>query len=101
MIELKLKRGHATRTKHCEKQIDRDSMFEDIVGSSEVLRKVLRQVTKVALSDSTVLILGETGTGKELIARAIHKRSKRASRAFIGSTVLPSAITCSFRAFWL
>src|SRR5712671_1256804 len=65
-------------------QIDRDSMFEDIVGSSEVLRKVLRQVTKVALSDSTVLILGETGTGKELIARAIHKQSKRASRAFIG-----------------
>jgi formate hydrogenlyase transcriptional activator len=65
-------------------QVDRDSMFEDIVGSSEVLRKVLRQVTKVALSDSTVLILGETGTGKELIARAIHKRSKRASRAFVG-----------------
>ena len=65
-------------------QIDRDSMFEDIVGSSEALRKVLRQVAKVAPSDSTVLILGETGTGKELIARAIHKRSKRADRAFIG-----------------
>ncbi len=64
-------------------QIDRDSMFEDIVGSSESLRKVLRQVTKVAPSDSTVLILGETGTGKELIARAIHKRSARAERAFI------------------
>jgi PAS domain S-box-containing protein len=76
-------------------QIDRDSMFEDIVGSSEVLRKVLRQVTKVALSDSTVLILGETGTGKELIARAIHKRSKRASRAFIGvncAAIPPSLI---------
>ena len=56
-------------------QIDRDSMFEDIVGSSEALRKVLRQVSKVASSDSTVLILGETGTGKELIARAIHRRS--------------------------
>ena len=65
-------------------QIDRDSMFEDIVGSSESLRKVLRQVAKVAPSDSTVLILGETGTGKELIARAIHKRSRRAERAFIG-----------------
>ena len=65
-------------------QIDRDSMFEDIVGSSEPLRKVLTQVSKVAPSDSTVLILGETGTGKELIARAIHKRSKRAGRAFIG-----------------
>ena len=76
-------------------QIDRDSMFEDIVGSSEVLRKVLRQVTKVALADSTVLILGETGTGKELIARAIHKRSKRASRAFIGvncAAIPPSLI---------
>ncbi len=65
-------------------QIDRDSMFEDIVGSSDALRKVLRQVSKVAPSDSTVLILGETGTGKELVARAIHKRSSRSERAFIG-----------------
>jgi formate hydrogenlyase transcriptional activator len=76
-------------------QIDRDSMFEDIVGSSEALRKVLRQVAKVAASDSTVLILGETGTGKELIARAIHKRSKRADRAFIGvncAAIPPSLI---------
>src|SRR4029077_10264781 len=59
-------------------QIDRYSMFEAIVASSEALRKVLRQVDKVAASDSTVLLLGETGTGKELIARAIHKRSRRA-----------------------
>jgi formate hydrogenlyase transcriptional activator len=76
-------------------QIDRDSMFEDIVGSSEALRKVLSQVGKVAPSDSTVLILGETGTGKELIARAIHKRSKRAERAFIGvncAAIPPSLI---------
>src|SRR5258707_414099 len=76
-------------------QIDRDSMFEDIVGSSEALRKVLRQVAKVAASDSTVLILGETGTGKELIARAIHKRSKRTERAFIGvncAAIPPSLI---------
>jgi formate hydrogenlyase transcriptional activator len=65
-------------------QIDRDSMFENIVGSSEPLRKVVTQISKVAPSDSTVLILGETGSGKELIARAIHKRSKRAERAFIG-----------------
>jgi PAS domain S-box-containing protein len=65
-------------------QIDRDSMFEDIVGSSDALHEVLRQVRKVAPSDSTILILGETGTGKELIARAIHKRSNRADRAFIG-----------------
>jgi formate hydrogenlyase transcriptional activator len=76
-------------------QIDRESMFEDIVGSSEALRKVLRQVDKVASSDSTVLILGETGTGKELIARAIHKRSRRVARAFIGvncAAIPPSLI---------
>src|SRR5207253_1267752 len=59
------------------------SMFEEIVGSSGALRKVLEQVSKVAPTDSTVLIQGETGTGKELIARAIHNRSKRANRAFI------------------
>jgi formate hydrogenlyase transcriptional activator len=78
-------------------QIDRDSMFEDIVGSSEALRKVLRQVSKVASSDSTVLILGETGTGKELIARAIHRRSKRAERAFIGvnCAAIPASLIAS------
>src|SRR6266436_1500945 len=59
------------------------SMFEEIVGSSEALRQVIAQVSKVAPTDSTVLILGETGTGKELIARAIHNRSKRSARAFI------------------
>src|SRR3989441_905934 len=64
-------------------EIDRSSMFEEIVGSSEALRRVLAQVAKVAPTDSTVLILGETGTGKELIARAIHKRSTRSTRAFI------------------
>jgi formate hydrogenlyase transcriptional activator len=78
-------------------QIDRDSMFEDIVGSSETLRKVLRQVTKLASSDSTVLILGETGTGKELIARGIHKRSKRSDRAFIAvnCAAIPSSLIAS------
>jgi PAS domain S-box-containing protein len=78
-------------------QIDRDSMFEDIVGSSEPLRKVLTQVSKVAPSDSTVLILGETGTGKELIARAIHKRSNRAARAFIGVNcgAIPASLIAS------
>jgi formate hydrogenlyase transcriptional activator len=64
-------------------EIVRSSMFEEIVGSSEALRKVLDQVSRVAPTDSTVLIQGETGTGKELIARAIHNRSKRANRAFI------------------
>ena len=63
--------------------IVRSSMFEEIVGSSEALRQILAQVSKVAPTDSTVLILGETGTGKELIARAIHNRSKRSARAFI------------------
>ena len=63
--------------------IVRSSMFEEIVGSSEPLRRVLAQVEKVAPTVSTVLILGETGTGKELIARAIHNRSKRSGRAFI------------------
>ena len=78
-------------------QIDRDLMFEDIVGSSEALRKTLSQISKVARSDSTVLILGETGTGKELIARAIHKRSNRAERAFIGvnCAAIPSSLVAS------
>jgi len=64
-------------------EIDHASMFEEIVGSSNAIRQVLQQVAKVAPTDSTVLISGETGTGKELLARAIHKRSKRESRAFI------------------
>ena len=64
-------------------EIDKSSMFEEIVGSSAALRAVLSRVAKVAPSDSTVLITGETGTGKELIARAIHKRSRRSPRAFV------------------
>ncbi len=78
-------------------QIERTSMFEDIVGSSPALRKVLSQVSKVAPSDSTVLILGETGTGKELIARAIHKRSMRAKRAFIAvnCAAIPQSLIAS------
>jgi formate hydrogenlyase transcriptional activator len=64
-------------------EIDKASMFEEIVGASPALQAVLARVSKVAKSDTTVLITGETGTGKELIARAIHKRSPRASRAFV------------------
>jgi PAS domain S-box-containing protein len=64
-------------------EIDKASMFEEIVGSSPALTTVLSRVSKVAASDSTVLIAGETGTGKELIARAIHRRSGRSSRAFV------------------
>src|SRR6266478_2856290 len=76
-------------------EIDRTSMSEEIVGSSRPLRRVLAQVDKVAPTDSTVLIFGETGTGKELIARSIHKRSKRSQRAFIAvncAAIPPSLI---------
>jgi formate hydrogenlyase transcriptional activator len=65
-------------------EIDSTSMFEEIVGSSPALHSLLSQVAKVAPTETTVLITGETGTGKELIARAIHKRSERSSRAFVG-----------------
>src|SRR5712672_2202860 len=96
-IDDRVKAEERTRNENLalREQIDRDSMFEDIVGSSEALGKVLSQVAKVAPSDSTVLILGETGTGKELIARAIHKRSNRGQRAFIGvncAAIPPSLI---------
>jgi transcriptional regulator with PAS, ATPase and Fis domain len=64
-------------------EIDITRMFEEIVGSSPALQAVLSRVAKVAPTDSTVLITGETGTGKELIARAIHKRSQRSSHAFV------------------
>ncbi len=76
-------------------QIDQALMFEEIVGVSPALRAVLSRVSKVAPTDSTVLLTGETGTGKELIARAIHKRSRRSSRAFISvncAAIPPSLI---------
>ena len=78
-------------------EFDQSLMFEEIVGSSQSLRKVLKAVDKVATTDSTVLILGETGTGKELIARAIHKRSPRSSRAFIrvNCAAMPSELIAS------
>jgi PAS domain S-box-containing protein len=64
-------------------EIDKASMFEEIVGTSPLLRTVLSRISKVAPIDSSVLITGETGTGKELVARAIHRRSRRSSRAFV------------------
>ncbi len=76
-------------------EIDRSSMFEEIVGESPALQAVLAHVVKVAPADSTVLITGETGTGKELIARAIHKRSQRGARAFVSvncAAIPPSLI---------
>src|SRR5277367_4036942 len=64
-------------------EIDKGSMCDEIVGSSGALQKVLSLVSKVAPTDATVLVTGETGTGKELVARAIHRRSRRSSRAFV------------------
>jgi len=64
-------------------EIDRTSMFEEIVGTSTSLKKVVARISKVAPTDSTVLITGETGTGKELVARAIHRRSHRSTRPFV------------------
>src|SRR5262249_6680354 len=64
-------------------EVEQTSMFDEIVGASKPLKAVLSRIAKVAPTDSTVLITGETGTGKELIARAIHKKSPRAERAFV------------------
>jgi formate hydrogenlyase transcriptional activator len=77
--------------------IIRTSMCEEIIGSSVALRRTLAQVAKVAPSDSTVLILGETGTGKELIARAIHRLSNRSARAFIkvNCAAIPASLIAS------
>jgi len=78
-------------------QIDQALMFEEIVGVSPALRAVLSLVSKVAPTDSTVLLTGETGTGKELIARAIHKRSQRSSRAFVSvnCAAIPASLIAS------
>jgi PAS domain S-box-containing protein len=78
-------------------EIDKASMFEEIVGTSPALHAVLSRVFKVAPTDSTVLITGETGTGKELIARAIHKRSQRSARAFVSvnCAVIPRDLIAS------
>jgi PAS domain S-box-containing protein len=78
-----------------KEDIDQASMFEEIVGSSESLREVLVNIVQVAPTVSTVLITGETGTGKELVARAIHKRSRRAGRPFVRvncAAIAPSLI---------
>jgi PAS domain S-box-containing protein len=78
-------------------EIGNTSMFEEVLGTSSALQNVLALAAKVAPTDSTVLIAGETGTGKELIARAIHKRSKRGERSFVGvnCAAIPSSLIMS------
>jgi PAS domain S-box-containing protein len=78
-------------------EIDKASMFEEIVGTSRSLKAVLSRIAKVAPTDSTVLITGETGTGKELIARAVHKRSQRSGRPFVSvnCAALPPTLVSS------
>ena len=80
-----------------KEEVDKASMFEEIVGESPALRSVLARLAKVAPTESTVLITGETGTGKELIARAIHKRSHRDARAFVSvnCAAIPSSLITS------
>ena len=82
---------------YLREEIDREYNFEEIVGSSGPIRDVLAEIRRVAPTDSTVLVTGETGTGKELVARAIHKHSQRASCAFVASTAPPSRPRCSPR----
>jgi PAS domain S-box-containing protein len=78
-------------------EIDKASMFEEIVGASGPLKKALSRISKVAPTDSSVLITGETGTGKELAARAIHRRSRRSSHAFVSvnCAVIPRDLIAS------
>jgi formate hydrogenlyase transcriptional activator len=118
LTPLKDERGHITRwyatatdiedRKRAEEEIRQEnialreeiikaSMFEEIVGNSPALQQVLVRVAKVAPTDSTVLITGETGTGKELIARAIHKASKRSDRAFVSvnCAAIPQSLIAS------
>src|SRR5258708_37733831 len=79
----KLRDKLAQEKLYLEEEIRSDSGFERIIGKSAALKHVLQLVETVAPSDSTVLLLGETGTGKELIARAIHERSRRQNRTFV------------------
>ena len=78
-------------------EIVQRSIYEEIVGSSTSLQKVLAAIDKVARTDSTVLVTGETGTGKELVAHAIHRRSPRSSRALVkvNCAALPAELIAS------
>jgi formate hydrogenlyase transcriptional activator len=92
-VEQKLQQENAA----LREEIDKASMFEEIIGTSKALKAVLSRIAKVAPTDSTVLITGETGTGKELVARAIHRRSTRASRPFVSvnCAALPPTLIAS------
>ena len=93
--ELRLAKEKLAEEKvYLEEEIDTELGFGEIIGQSKALRDVLEQVAKVAATDATVLILGETGTGKELIARAIHSMSKRQGNAFIkmNCAAIPSGL---------
>jgi len=79
----KLKNQFEVESVYLQEEIKTEFNFEEIIGESRVLKKVLKQIEKVAKTDSTVLIRGETGTGKELIARAIHNISMRKDRPLI------------------
>jgi formate hydrogenlyase transcriptional activator len=81
--QMELVESSSRENSALREEVDRSSMFEEIVGTAPTLRSALARIAKVAPTDSTVLITGETGTGKELVARAVHKRSSRASRPFI------------------
>ncbi len=78
-------------------ELDHEAMFDEIIGTSPVLKQVLRAIERVAPNDSTVLLFGETGTGKELVARAIHKRSRRAGRTMVkvNCAALPESLIAS------
>src|SRR5262249_45810618 len=73
----------AAENVYLQEEISQEHNFGEIIGTSAALRQVLTQVETVAATDSTVLILGETGTGKELVARAIHDRSPRRDRPLV------------------
>ncbi|PWT92254.1 MAG: hypothetical protein C5B54_03820 [Acidobacteria bacterium] len=96
--EIKKLRDHLHKENIAlREELDKSSIFEEIVGNSSGLKEVLSRVTQVAPTDSTVLITGETGTGKELIARAIHKRSKRSGNEFlaVNCSAIPSSLIAS------
>ena len=96
--EIRLPKEHLHRENIAlREEVDRTSMFEEIVGTSKPLNAVLSRIAKVAPTNSTVLITGETGTGKELIARAIHKRSQRSEHAFVGvnCAAIPTGLIAS------